>query len=77
MNVRDDERAAGGGWAPWLTLAALLAATAAALRWQGRLWSCSCGRLRPWVGDAWGPETSQQLSDPYSLTHVLHGFLFC
>jgi hypothetical protein len=30
----------------------------------------------PWVSDAWGPETSQQLFDPYSFTHVLHGFAF-
>ncbi|HEV2859406.1 MAG TPA: DUF2585 family protein [Pyrinomonadaceae bacterium] len=77
MNLRDDDGGARGGWAPWLTLAALLAATAAALRWQGRLWLCACGGMRPWVGDAWSPDTSQHLFDPYSLTHVLHGFALC
>ena len=63
-------------WA-WATAAAVLAAAAVLLRAQGRLWYCSCGRLRLWVGDAWSQETSQQFLDPYSLTHVLHGFLFC
>ena len=59
---------------PWLAVVAVLAAAAVELRWQGRLWLCSCGRFRPWLGDAWGSETSQQLFDPYSFTHVLHGF---
>ena len=59
---------------PWLAVVAVLAAAAFELRWQGRLWLCPCGRFRPWLGDAWGPETSQQLFDPYSFTHVLHGF---
>jgi hypothetical protein len=61
----------------WVASAAVLAAAAVLLRAQGRLWYCSCGRLRLWTGDAWSQETSQQFLDPYSLTHVLHGFLFC
>ena len=61
---------------PWLAIVAVLAAAAFLLRWQGRLWLCDCGRFRLWLGDAWGPETSQQLFDPYSFTHVLHGFAF-
>ena len=60
----------------WLAVVAVLAAAAVELRWQGRLWLCSCGRFRLWLGDAWGSETSQQLFDPYSLTLVLHGFAF-
>lgn len=62
---------------PWLAVAAVLAAAAFVLRRQGRLWLCSCGRFRLWLGDAWGSETSQQLLDPYSFTHVLHGFALC
>ncbi|MCA1621200.1 MAG: DUF2585 family protein [Acidobacteria bacterium] len=65
-----------GGAAPWLAVAGVLAATAVALRLEGRLWVCACGRLLPWVGDAWAPDTSQHLFDPYSFTHVLHGFAF-
>lgn len=72
--ARDDWRRRAG---PWLAVVAVLAAAAAALRWQGRLWLCSCGRFRVWLGDAWGSETSQQLFDPYSFTHVLHGFALC
>jgi hypothetical protein len=62
---------------PWLAVVAMLAAAAFELRRQGRLWVCSCGHFRLWLGDAWGPETSQQLFDPYSFTHVLHGFVLC
>lgn len=56
---------------------AVLLATAFELRQQGRLWICACGRFLPWLGDAWSAETSQQLFDPYSFTHMLHGFVFC
>jgi hypothetical protein len=62
---------------PWLVVVAVLGAAACELRWQGRLWLCSCGHFRPWFGDAWGSETSQHLFDPYSFTHVLHGFALC
>ena len=62
---------------PWLAAVAVVAAAALELRRQGRLWVCDCGRVLPWVSDAWSPETSQQLFDPYTFTHVLHGFLFC
>jgi hypothetical protein len=53
------------------------AAAAFMLRAEGRMWLCDCGRVRAWVGDAWSAETSQQLFDPYTLTHVLHGLAFC
>lgn len=62
---------------PAFAVIAVLFATAFQLRRQGRLWICSCGRFVPWLGDAWSSETSQQLFDPYSFTHVLHGFVFC
>lgn len=62
---------------PWLAVAAVVAAAAVVLRLEGRLWFCACGRLLPWVGDAWSADTSQHLFDPYSFTHVLHGFTFC
>jgi hypothetical protein len=62
---------------PWLAVFAVVVAAAFELRRQGRLWVCSCGRFIPWVGDAWSQHTSQQLFDPYTFTHVLHGFIFC
>jgi hypothetical protein len=61
---------------PWLAIAITLVAVAFQLHYQGRLWLCSCGRFLLWVGDAWSSDTSQHLLDPYSFTHVLHGFVF-
>ena len=61
---------------PWLAIGAVLALAAALLRAQGRLWLCACGYLLLWTGDAHSSDNSQHLLDPYSFTHVLHGFLF-
>ena len=47
------------------------------LRVEGRSFFCTtCGHLAFWIGDTCSSSTSQQLFDPYSYTHVLHGFLF-
>lgn len=54
----------------------ILVATALQLSRQGRLWTCSCGYTLLWTGDAWSSDNSQHVADPYSLTHVLHGFAF-
>jgi hypothetical protein len=61
---------------PWLAATIVLAGAAYGLRRQGRLWLCSCGYLLLWSGDIWSSDNSQHLLDPYSFTHVLHGFLF-
>lgn len=60
---------------PWLAIALTLAAVILQLYDQGRSWLCPCGRFFVWVGEAWSSDTSQHLFDPYSFTHVLHGFL--
>jgi hypothetical protein len=60
--------------APWLAITAVLAAAVGSLRAEGRLWICACGHLQVWAADAWGPGNSQHLFDPYSFTHLLHGF---
>jgi hypothetical protein len=62
---------------PWLAIAVTLAVATFQLHYQGRLWLCSCGQFFLWVGDARSSDTSQHLLDPYSFTHVLHGFIFC
>jgi hypothetical protein len=62
---------------PWLAVIAVVMAAALELRRQGRLWICACGRVLPWVGNAWSRDTSQHLFDPYTFTHMLHGLLFC
>jgi len=58
-------------------MATVAVVAALQLRRQGRLWWCECGRVLVWAGDAWGADNSQHLFDPYSFTHVLHGFVFC
>ena len=43
---------------------------------EGRVFVCTCGHFAVWTSDTCSSNTSQQLLDPYSFTHVLHGFLF-
>lgn len=59
------------------TLIAILVVPLLALAlWaEGRMFFCSCGEFELWVGDTCSSRNSQQLFDPYSFTHVLHGFL--
>ena len=62
---------------PWLAIGLVLVAAIYQLRSQGRLWWCSCDYLLLWSGDPWSSDNSQHLLDPYSFTHVLHGFVLC
>ena len=62
---------------PWLAIVVVLAGTALVLRSEGRLWWCSCDYLLLWSGDPWSSDNSQHLLDPYSFTHLLHGFVLC
>ena len=43
---------------------------------MGRSLAYKNGPVRLWVGDVNSDQNSQQLSDPYSFTHVIHGALF-
>ena len=54
----------------------LLAATALLLYLMGRPLICTCGSIDLWVGEPNSSRTSQMLSDWYSLSHIVHGFLF-
>ena len=58
-----------------LAVIALMALTASVELWMGRKAICPCGTIRYWVGDIWSNENSQQFSDPYSFTHILHGVI--
>lgn len=60
---------------PVLVLGLLVPLLALALRAEGRMLFCSCGVFEVWVGDTCSSSNSQQLFDPYSFTHVLHGVL--
>ncbi len=59
-----------------LAIVASFAATALLLRLEGRLWLCACGSIQLWSGQICSANNSQHFLDPYSFTHVLHGFLF-
>jgi hypothetical protein len=61
---------------PWLVMIVVFVGLVVALRLQGRLWTCSCGYILFWSGNINSADNSQQLFDPYSFTHVVHGFLF-
>ena len=59
-----------------IAIVLVLLALIALLHAEGRMFLCACGHFAVWVSDWCSSNTSQQLLDPYSFTHVLHGFLF-
>ena len=61
---------------PLFTIAIAFAVAALLLRLEGRLWICACGKFMIWSGNTCSSNNSQHFLDPYSFTHVLHGFLF-
>lgn len=65
---------------PLLVALALVVAVAAVqavvLHTMGQPWVCTCGVVRVWTGVVLGPENSQQLTDWYTFSHILHGMIF-
>lgn len=59
-----------------LAILVLVAVQALTLHLMGRVWICTCGTIRLWVGDIWSDELSQQLFDWYTASHIVHGILF-
>ena len=56
--------------------AALLGLQALVLRSFGQPWIAASGHILLWVGDPFSPDTSQQLTDWYSFSHLVHGMIF-
>jgi hypothetical protein len=63
-------------WRYALAAAALAVIQALILHHLGQPFIGASGRILLWVSDPFSPDTSQQLIDWYSFSHIIHGFIF-